>query len=135
MHFYPPPGWQSPNQKIPVWIFSCPKRFRTLSHSFSRHTFHFPLNSISTLGGKIQVQQIPFGFFHAQIDSEMFTTFSHDTHSIFHWTPDQPWDFAHHPRNNFPMPTSIFRKSSSTTQYDIAEFPGAAVIRPLAAFN
>ena len=128
------PGWQSLKPKNVFWGFSCPHRLRHATHFFSWHTFHFPLDSISTLGGKIQVQQIPFGFFHAQIDSEMFTTFSHDTHSIFHWTPDQPWDFAHHPRNNFPMPTSIFRKSSSTTQYNIAKFPGIACTEPGATF-
>ena len=31
--------------------------------------------------------------------------------------------------------TSIFRKSSSTAQQVLAKFPGAAVLRPLAAFN
>ena len=110
MHFYPPPGWQSLNPQIPVWIFPCPKRFRTVNH-FSHDThFIFHWTPYPPWVAKSKSKKSRLDFFHAKIDSRMFTTFSHGTHSIFHWTPYQPWVAKFRSKNSvrdFFMPKSI----------------------------
>ena len=108
--FLPPPWVAKSESKIPVWTFSCPKRFRTVNHFFSRHTFHFHWTPYLHWVAKSKSKKSRLDFFHAKIDSRMFTTFSHGTHSIFHWTPYQPWVAKFRSKNSvrdFFMPKSI----------------------------